>query len=232
MEQSFTFVDGYLKDCRSVLLQADGSFMFETRHFLTGNGIFHIPAGVNKVRVLLVSGDQGGTKGQNGFVGGSGVLPGSGVAAGTGEQGANGIGAYVWAGVINVNQDTDYSYSCGVGGSKSNTYGVPGEIGTHTTFGVYSSENGEIYPVGYTDLANGDSFGRTGVSKPIDGTGDGGKGGEGGEAGSGYWKQLFWPDGRPRGWDFVVIKKPGLGKPGVDGADGCVVIYWDKEAET
>jgi hypothetical protein len=252
MEQSFSFVDGYLRDCRSVLLQADGSFMFEVRHFLTGSGKFHIPAGVSEVRVLLVSGGQGGMHGQDGVTVTSGD--------GTGKDGDNGRGAFVWSGVINVNPDTDYEYSCGVGGKKSDTYGVPGEMGTHTTFGVYSSANGEVYPVGYTDLANGDSFGRTGVAKPVDGTGDGGKGGAGGAGGVAYKEASYWsqadvdagkhpgaslngkpvPSGTPgstsivgqqKGWNYVRVKDPEPGKPSVDGADGCVVIYWDKEAE-
>lgn len=264
MEQSFTFVDGYLRDCRSVLLQADGSFMFEERRVLVGSGKFHIPAGVSEVRVLLVSGGQGSSKGQDGYFKSGSNLPGGSVSSGEGARGLDGSGGYVWAGVINVNPDTDYEYACGVGGKKSNKYGVAGELGTHTTFGVYSSENGEVYPVGYTDLANGDSFGRTGVAKPVDGTGDGAAGGEGGEAGVGYYEQKYWTQadvdagkhpgattgpsggnrpvspgtpgsesivGKPKGWDFVVVKEPGPGKPGVDGADGCVVIYWDKEVE-
>lgn len=256
MEQSFTFVDGYLRDCRSVLLQADGSFMFEERHFLTGSGKIHIPAGVNEARLIVVSGGQGGMKGQDGIA--------SATTDGTGNNGEDGQGAYVWSGVINVNPNTDYEYSCGVGGKASESYGTPGEMGGHTTFGAYSSANGEIYPVGFTDLSNGDSFGRTGVAKPVDGTGDGGKGGSGGEGGSAYKEKVYWtqedvdegrhpgattgPDGgyRPvppgtpgsetivgkfKGYHTVVVQEPGKGKPGVDGADGCIVIYWDKEAE-
>lgn len=252
MEQSFTFVDGYLRDCRSVLLQADGSFMFEVRHALVGSGKIHIPAGVTEIRLLIVSGGQGGMRGQDGMFGAEGA------------DGVNGQGGYVWAGVINVNPDTDYEYSCGVGGKASNTYGVPGEMGTHTTFGAYSSANGEVYPVGYTDLANGDSFGRTGVAKPVDGTGDGGKGGAGGSGGAAYKQEVKWTQedvdagrhpgattgpnggykpvppgtpgsetivGKPKGWETIIVKPAEPGKPGVDGADGCVVIYWDKEAE-
>ena len=242
MEQSFTFTNGVLRDCKSVLLQADGSFMFEERRVLTGSGTFHIPAGVTEIRLLIVSGGQGGSRGQDGYVGGSGVLPGSGVASKEGEKGLDGHGGYVWSGVINVNPDMDYAYSCGKGGKASDTYGVAGEEGTHTTFGVYSTENGQVYSPSYTDLASGSAYGRPGVKKPLDGTGDGGAGGQGGEAGIGYWKAKYkwyenengeWvPDYNwQTGWDFIVVKEPGPGKPGVDGADGVVVIYWDKEAE-
>lgn len=250
MEQSFGFSNGVLQNCRSVLLQADGSFMFEERRVLTGEGSFHIPAGVSQARLLIVSGAQGGSRGQDGYFN-TGTIPGGGVTSGEGAKGLDGHGGYVWSGVINVNPDTDYAYSCGKGGKASDTYGVAGEEGTHTTFGVYSSANGAVYTPSYTDLASGDAYGRPGVEKPLDGTGDGGAGGKGGEAGQGYWEQLFWTQadvdagkhpgtandgssivGKPRGWDFVEIKEPGPGQPGVDGADGVVVIYWDKEAET
>ena len=131
-------------------------------------------------------------------------------------------------------------------------------MGGVTTFGAYSSENGELYTGGYTDIANGQVFARTGVEKPLDGTGDGGAGGKGGEAGSGYWKQKYWTQGdvdsgkhpgatvggkpvspgtpgsesivgKPKGWDFIITKEPGPGKPGVSGAKGFVMVTWDKE---
>lgn len=242
MEQSFTITDGKLKNCRDVFLQADGSFLFEERRVLTGSGAFHIPAGVSEIRLVIVSGGQGGSRGEDGYVGGSGNLPGSGVSSSEGEQGIDGHGGYIWSGVINVNPDTDYDYSCGKGGKASDAYGVPGEEGTHTTFGVYSTENGQIYEPSFTDLASGSAYGRPGVKKPMDGTGDGGAGGQGGEAGIGYWKAKYkWYENEngewvpdlnwQTGWDFVVVKQPGPGKPGVDGADGVVVVYWDKEAE-
>ena len=131
---------------------------------------------------------------------------------------------------MNVNPDTDYAVVIGKGGAKSDKSGVPGAEGEETTFGVYSSSNGKVYSPSFTDLASGDAYGRTGVAVPKSGTGDGGEGGKGGEAGAGYWEQRFWPDGRPRGWEFRVTKLPGPGQPGQDGADGVCVIYWDKEA--
>lgn len=41
------------------------------------------------------------------------------------------------------------------------------------TGGVYSSANGNVYPNGFTDIQSGDSYGRTVVKYPINGTGDG-----------------------------------------------------------
>lgn len=247
MEQSFHFSGGVLRDCKSVLLQADGSFLFTERQVFTESGVCHIPPGVDRVRLILVPGGQGGSRGADGHVGGSGNLPGSGVSSGQGDPGLDGAGGKVWQGVVNVNPDTDYAIQIGQGGAPSDVFGVPGALGGATTFGVYSSDNGELFPYGFSDLASGDSYGRTGVEKPLPGTGDGGRGGEGGEAGQGYWRQLYWTQsdvdsgrhpgttigggsivGHSRGWEFVVTKKPGKGKPGVAGASGLCVISWDK----
>ncbi len=228
MEQSFSFSGGVLRDCRSVLLQADGSFLFENRQVFSQSGNFRVPPGVSQVRIILGQGGQGGARGEDGHVGGSGNFPGQGVTSGEGAQGLNGSGGRIWSGVVNVNPDTDYAVTIGKGGKASPTAGVPGEEGGESTFGVYSSANGKVYSPSFTDLASGSAYGRTGVEKPLAGSADGGIGGKGGEAGAGYWKELFWPDGRPRGWDFVVTKKPGPGKPGVDGADGVCAVSWSK----
>lgn len=229
--QTFSISDGVLQGCQSTLLQADGSYLFEEFAVITQSGKWKAPPGVknNQLRVVIGSGGQGGSRGEDGFVGGSGPLPGSGVSAGTGERGQDGVGGKVWYGVININPEQEFAATLGKGGKASDKFGVPGEMGGVTTFGAYSSESGTLYPNGYTDIANGQSFARTGVAKPVAGTGDGGRGGDGGEPGSGYWEQLFWPDGRPRGWDFIVTKQPGPGKPGVAGADGFVMVTWDKE---
>lgn len=255
MEQSFTFVDGYLRDCRSVLLQADGSFLYENRQVLTGSGTFHTPAGVTEYRLLIVGGGQGGMRGQDGYYGGDGA------------DGTPGHGGYIWSGVVNLNADMDYAFSCGAGGKASGTYGVAGEEGGHTTFGVYSSENGQVYSPSYTDLASGSAYGRPGVEKPLDGTGDGGVNGKGGSEGISYKEAVYWTQadvdagkhpgyttgpeggnkptsnpnetsttvsivGKQKGWTNVRVTNPTPGTDGVDGAAGCVVIYWDKEDET
>ena len=229
MEQSFTFSNGVLRDCKSVLLQADGSFLFENRVVFTESGVFHTGPNQTQARIILSQGGQGGARGGDGYVGGSGVLPGQDVSSGDGDTGLDGSGGKIWSGVVNVNPDTDYTVVIGKGGKASAVAGVPGAEGEETTFGVYSSANGKVYSPSYTDIASGDAYGRTGVALPKSGTGDGGAGGKGGSAGSGYWVQDFWPDGRPKGWNFKVASKPGPGLPGVDGADGVCVIYWDKE---
>lgn len=234
MAQTLQIQNGVLQGCRSTLLQADGSYLWTEFAVIRQSGTWKAPAGVSQLRVVIGQGGQGGGRGQDGFVGGSGNIPGSGVSAGDGERGVNGQGGEIWYGVININPEQEFTVYLGAGGAPGDTYGEPGALGEHTTFGAYTSENGTLYPNGYTDIANGQAFARTGVPSPLPGTGDGGQGGDGGEAGEGYWEQQFWPDPgpdgkpRPKGWKFRITKPPGKGKPGVAGATGFVMVTWEK----
>ena len=232
--QTFTFQNGVMQGCASKLLQADGSYLYEEFAVIGQSGTWKAPAGVTQLRVVIGQGGQGGGYGEDGYVSGSGNLPGSGVAAGYGETGKAGQGGKVWFGVININPEQEFTVTIGAGGAPATVQnGQAGAMGEESYFGTYSSADGQLYPNGYTDIANGQSFARTGVAAPLAGTGDGGAGGKGGEPGEGYWEQLFWPDGRPRGWHFEVTKEPGPGSPGVAGGSGFVMVTWDKpEAST
>ena len=230
--QTFTFQNGVMQGCASKLLQADGSYLYEEFAVIGQSGTWKAPAGVSQLRVVIGQGGQGGGYGEDGYIGGSGNIPGSGVAAGYGENGKSGQGGKVWFGVININPEQEFTVTIGAGGAPATVQnGQAGAMGEESYFGTYSSADGQLYPNGYTDIANGQSFARTGVAAPLAGTGDGGAGGKGGEPGEGYWEQLFWPDGRPRGWHFEVTKEPGPGSPGVAGGSGFVMVTWDKPEE-
>lgn len=241
MMQTFAISNGALQGCQSKLLQADGSYLFEEFAVIRQSGKWKAPANVKDdiLRAVLISGGQGGSRGEDGFVSGSGNLPGSGVTAGYGEQGLDGVGGRVWYGVIKINPEQEFEVQLGEGGAPSDTPGVPGAMGGVTTMtagGVtYSSADGDLYEGGYTDIANGQVFARTGVAAPLAGSGDGGAGGAGGDPGEGYWEDLYWDwidpsTGNPahKGWDFVITKEPGPGHPGVAGATGVVMVTWDK----
>ena len=79
---------------------------------------------------------------------------------------------------------------------------------------------------GYSDVASGESYARTGEHHQAR-SGDGGAGGKGGAPGYGVYKHNIWPGGGSV--TFKVLVEPEPGKPGATGAQGCAVIYWDKE---
>ena len=199
--QNFAFSDGVLKGCKTVLLQADGSFQFQNRAVLTASGSWTAPAGVSALRVILVG---HGTDGQDGK---------DGSWSSSGEDGADGSGGKVWAGTININDQQTFTVT----------------IGEDAVFGAYSSANGKNYPLGYTDIASGDSFARTGVLSPLAGSGDGGKGGKGGRKGNRKDVTVTDPTSGETITTTVIQNRPGSGQAGSQGASGCVVIYWDKE---
>ena len=104
----------------------------------------------------------------------------------------DGKGGRVWFGTIKLNPGATVHYKRGAGGAPGSVYGEAGGLGQPSTFGAYSSAEGQLYPDGYTDIANGRAFCRPGVEVPLPGSGDGGKGGDGGEPPEGYLA-LFRP---------------------------------------
>ena len=223
IEQKFTFRGGVLADLPSVLLQADGTLLYNRRAVLTGAGQWTVPAGVTTVLAILVSGGDAGTDGTDGSFDGAGV------------DGADGLGGKVLAQSLPVNPGAVLAYACGAGGT------APGGLGTATTFSTLSSARGTRYN-GYTDIRSGDVYGRDGVRLPLDGSGDGGIRGLGGNAGKQHTvrTKLYIGDGDPDTdedkdnfipWDQTVVDiQPGKGSKGVSGGAGCVVLWWEEDA--
>lgn len=198
--QTMQFSGGVLQGCQSQLLQADGSFQFQGRAQITESGTWTAPAGKTQLRVILVGHGGNGTAGTDG----------SWDEAGT--PGSPGLGGLVWAGTININDGQSFDVT----------------IGENTVFGAYSSANGKRYANGYTDVASGDSFARTGVASPLPGSGDGGAAGKAGAQGQRRQETKVNEDGSTT-TRWRVSAYPGKGTPGKEGAPGCVVVYWEKE---
>lgn len=198
--QTFQFSGGVMQGCQSQLLQADGSFLYQGREVITTPGTWKAPAGKKSLRVILVGKGGDGTRGADGTWDAAGA------------DGVDGLGGLVWAGTININEQQAFTVA----------------FGEDTTFGAYSSANGKRYDNGYTDVASGDSFARTGVAKPRPGTGDGGVKGIGGVKGNKHQKHWTDPEGESHS-TIVIDNYPGPGTDGVPGVLGCVVVYWDKE---
>lgn len=198
--QTMQFSGGVLQGCQSQLLQADGSFQFQGRAQITESGTWTAPAGKTQLRVILVGHGGNGTAGTDGSWDEAGA------------PGAPGLGGLVWAGTININDGQSFVVT----------------IGENTVFGAYSSANGKRYANGYTDVASGDSFARTGVAAPLPGSGDGGAAGKAGAQGQRRQETTKNEDGSTT-TRWRVSSYPGKGTAGKQGAPGCVVVYWDKE---
>ena len=195
MYQTFSFQSGVLQGCQSTLLQADGGSLFESTEIITESGTWTAPSGVTQLRIIVVGGGAGGANGTDGTY------------EADGEDGTDGSGAYVFAQTININASQQFVVSIGAGGAI-------GQAGAATTFGQYTSADGQAFANGYTDVSSGNTYARTGVSDPQPNTGDGGAGGVGGLEGN-------MKDG-------VVESLPTSGTAGQAGASGCVVVYWEK----
>lgn len=221
IQQDLSFSDDVLINCSSVLLQADGSFMYESREIITEAGTWTAPEGATRLRLILVGKGGDGEDGEDGTVYREDVYTDGSVGTSEGSKGADGadgMGGLVWTGTIDINPEQQFQVSFS---------------GMNTIFGVYSSANGQRYPQGFSDVASGDSYARSGVAAPQPGSGDGGAGGKGGEPG--YLRRTYVPqyddEGNPAGGRFKILDEvdPEPGQPGVAGASGCVVVYWDKE---
>lgn len=209
LSQTFSYSRQVLAGCAADLVQADGTLTYTDREAITEDSTWTVPDGVTQIRVILVGGGDGGGKGTDG----------SWLSAG--EDGADGSGGAVWWGLVNVTPGTTFAVTIGQGGASN------GGQGTATHFGQYTSAAGYVYTPSYTDITEGNAYGRTGVQDPLANTGDGGKGGVGGV--QGIEREKTWKDDHGFVHNKTVIdQRPGPGGNGAAGASGCVVIYYDK----
>lgn len=199
---------GVMKDLPVLLVRPDGGFLYQAREIIKTNGTWTAPAGKTSLRIVVIGGGDGGVNGTDG------------TWDDNGEQGADGFGAKVYSATININDGQTFSVTIGQGGAAN------GGTGTATTFGAYSSDNGQRFN-GFTDIANGDVFGRDGVGAPLVNSGDGGRGGAAGRKGVQHTERVKLEDGSTV--EFTVTDAyPTPGGDGVAGQSGCVVVYYDK----
>lgn len=208
MTQTLNFQNGVMRGCQSVLLQADGVFLYEDYAVLTTPQTWTAPSGAQRLRIVVVGGGAGGTSG----------------TAGTwqqdGEPGTPGAGGRVLSQTIDINEGQTFEVVIGQGG------GI-GEEGGATTFGAYSSASGELFTPSFTDIATGNAYGRSGVKRPAANTGDGGAGGSRGRKGERHIERICDDEGCYT--RHVTDVEPTAGGQGVPGASGCVLVFWDKE---
>lgn len=162
---------------------------FKNYAMLTASGKWTVPDGVNKIRIILVGGGSGGGGGRRGSAGQNsdapddddyyGPAPEPGEGGRGGSAGKAGPGGRIFEISLDVTPGQVFDFSCGVGGvggkgQTETTKETDGIAGTPTTFGVYSSDYGRLYPYGYFEAKTGITFSAAGA----DGY-DGGAGGRG-----------------------------------------------------
>ena len=158
---------------------------------LTDSGNWVVPAGVKKIRLILVGGGSGGSGGMNGSAGSDGYVASqirpSETRGGDGGQGgaagAFGTGGKIFEISLDVTAGNSYAYNCGAGGAGGAANGGAGIAGGATTFGQLSSNNGRVYADGYREVKTGLTFGQSGVAGVA-----GGNGGKGSDNASADYK--------------------------------------------
>lgn len=140
---------------------------------LTGSGYWAVPAGVTKIKRVLIGGGDGGSGGHPGTAGSVGTMtqydpldawitggssPGEG-----GDPGIKGQGGKIYADEITVTPGQIIQFACGVGGNGGAAESA-GSAGTDTTFGDVSSASGTRSQYGFYDYYSGLAYGTDGPS--------------------------------------------------------------------
>ncbi len=132
------------------------SMGYSNRIILTSGSSWIVPAGINKLRVILVGGGAGGYGGENGkngvYVEGTSVKKGG--AGGSG--GVGGASGKILNTTLNVTVGQSLSYSIGQGGIGGNA-NSSGSVGTDTILSTLSSANGAESNE-YVDIFTGDRY--------------------------------------------------------------------------
>ena len=229
LSQTFSFSTGILRDCVTTLLQPEGELLYANRVELDQDTAWTVPAGITTIHVVLVGGGSAGGHGLPGTIEPAEEDMKEGWVTGqTGEAGQDGPGGLIWTGTLSVTPGDTIQALIGRGGREYSAQSP--SPGGNTTFGAYSSANGQVYDPSYTDVTSGRAYGRSGIQSPRVNRGEGGKGGSGGSPGRGRWRKIYDIHGNWTGrYRLLEYEEGGEGSYGKHGASGCVIIYYDKE---
>ena len=145
---------------------------YDHRVVLSGIGMFNIPPGTQNIHAVIISGGAGaqaGENGESGEAGDSSTARAGGQANGAagnggsgGAGGIRGIGGKILSIDLSISGESSISYQCGVGGQGGESNGENGLDGTDTVLSIgektYSSADGDLSPIGYTDVITGEIF--------------------------------------------------------------------------
>lgn len=168
-----TKISGLLKSRTSALVgflppQPESSEYFDERAVLTGSGSWPVPEGARGLKAILIQAGGGGYSGENGddaatpeHTANYGAYKNGGQANG-GAGGLPGVCGKILQIDVNIQGQSLIPYSCGAGGiggiAIRGEGSKAGYEGGHTTFGDYSSKDGDVSNVGYVDPITGDVY--------------------------------------------------------------------------
>lgn len=142
---------------------------YNNRVEITQNGSYTIPAGIEKIKVILIGGGNGGNSGYAGTDGGAGGLstfdsPGFGTNGEPGDYGDGGLGGKIYIETLNVSGGDIFPVEIGQGGigADYSNGNDAGGIGTDTQFGNLTSASGLRLNEGFRDLLADKLFGAKG----------------------------------------------------------------------
>lgn len=161
----------------------DSGTFFDTVVLLDTRGVWAVPRGIYKIRIVLIGGGEGGESGYAGEPGDNS----SSISGGRGGQGGNGgkggKGGRIFSKVLDVEPGQMFEFSCGAAGAGAlginathDENDTSGRTGGNTIFGEYSSLYGYPSDSGFFDVINQRRYALPSLSNGIKG-GDGGDGG-------------------------------------------------------
>ena len=143
---------------------------YQNRTVITESGNFVIPAGVTRMRAILISGGQGGQGGYDGEDGGEArfvwgdndTIYDGGIGGTRGTCGMPGDPGKVLNITMDVTPGQTLAAAIGEGGIGG-LNGALGQLGGATTLGTYSSDNGAVPDRGYVDIFTSEAYALTGT---------------------------------------------------------------------
>lgn len=208
---------------------------------LSGKGIFKVPDGVEELEAVVIGAGGSGTDGSSGVLKSSNESKrnsksiivyknstasiknlysstNAGAPSVGGDGGVGGQPGKVLEIKVSVISGSEIPYECGLGGSES------GEAGGETTFGNYSSINGEIYANGYFDVVSNTIYAAYGLNgtKGGDGGTEGNKGEDvsGAIGGNSYTPSVVSDSAHKSSWDDSSTSITAQGFTGICGGGG------------
>lgn len=225
-KQQLKMENGIMRNLPSHLVQSPNDSTYTNKNVLTGSGTYTAEAD-GEFKITLIGGGDGGTGGGGGvmYVSYNGSVSGSPTSGGEG-----GLGGRVFIVELSAQAGQTFDFSCGTGGyagkgGQEEEDGEPGGLGTDTTFGVFTSANGNRYAMGIMDIQSGAVYAQPGGDKGFGVSGSYGSGGAGGKFGEdGYTIYRTNPE---TGETYRKVRgRPTDGEDGQPGIEGCVIVEW------